>query len=84
MSFRSLSVASADFHFVVAFLALYEAAPVELTPAPLHPLLPSRRVAPVAAHQLAAVDARTSLKERNGWNIIFRCLWYLIHLTESL
>lgn len=61
--FWSLLVASADFHFVVALLALDEAAPVELTPAPLHPLLPPRRVAPVAAHQLATVDARTPLKQ---------------------
>jgi hypothetical protein len=56
------SVARADFDLVVALLALDEAAPVELALAPLHSLLPSGRVTAVATHQLAPVDAGTSLK----------------------
>ena len=63
------SVARADFDLVVAFLALDEAAPVELALAPLHSLLPSGRVAAVATHQLAPVDAGTSLKLKNKTKI---------------
>ena len=57
-----VSVARADLDLVEALFALDEAAPVELALAAFHSSLTSRRVTPVAAHQLATVDARTSLK----------------------
>jgi len=64
------SVAGADLDLVVALLALLlaldEAAPVELALAPFHSSLAPRRVTPVAAHQLATVDARTSLQKRRN------------------
>ncbi len=37
---------------------------MELAVAPLHPLLPPRLVATVAAHQLAAVDPGAPLKKK--------------------
>ena len=54
-------VAGGDLDLPVALLALDEAAPMELALAPLDPLHPPRLVPPVAAHQLAAVNARTPL-----------------------
>ena len=55
-------VAGGDLDLPVALLALDEAAPVELALAALDALLPPRLVPPVAAHQLATVDARTPLQ----------------------
>ena len=52
----------ADVDLRDALLALDEAAPVELALAPLHPLLPLRRVAAVAAQHSAAVDTVAVLK----------------------
>ena len=42
-------VAGGDLDVPDALLALHIAAPVQLTPTPLHPLLSPRRLAPVAA-----------------------------------
>ena len=58
----SCSVARADLYVLVALLALDEAAPVELAPAPLDPALPAGLVAPVAAHQVATVQTGTVLQ----------------------
>ncbi len=59
------SVADADLDLLVALVALDEAAPVELAVAALHALLAVRRVAAVAAHQVASVQAFTPLKHRD-------------------
>lgn len=64
---RGALVARAHLHLVVTLFALDVAAPVKLAPTALLAWLPSGGVAPVAAHQLAAVDARTPL-----WKAITR------------
>ncbi len=56
------SVACADLDVPVALLALYEAAPVELASAPLHPPLPTGGVAAVAAQKVAPVQALAPLE----------------------
>ena len=58
-------IASGYLHIPDALLALYVAAPVELALAPLLPALPARRVAPVAAQQVAPVNTLRRLKKQN-------------------
>ncbi len=69
------SVAGADLDVPVALLALYEAAPVELASAPLHPPLPTGGVAAVAAKQVAPVQALAPLRKgkeikRKSWKTL--------------
>ncbi len=62
---RECSVACCDLDLLVALLALYEAAPVELASAPLHPRLSPPGVAAVAAHHLATVETLAPLKQKH-------------------